>query len=49
MVKNLKKIWDGIFDSSNLAFWDTERNAKKTVALCKASFLKKQEKLPKNC
>ena len=45
MVKNLKIVQNVVFDSSNQAFWDTERNAKKRSPLHNTVF----EKIRKNC
>ena len=48
IVKNLKIFPNVVFDSSNYAFWDTERNAKKPQPSTQHRSLKNLEKLPKN-
>ena len=45
MVKNFKIFQNVVFDSSNKAFWDTERNAKNRTPL-QSTVL---EKIKKNC
>ena len=45
VCKSLKIFPNVVFDCLNLAFWDTERNAK-TIALYKAPFMKKSRQ---NC